>query len=259
MKGAKPRDFDEIAVGSMAGSQKFGNDIQRIPRDQWSQLLRQQTENGMLCSQIRNRGNAGKPIPSQDQNGQGFCWAYSPTAAAMVLRASAGMPYVELSAHSVACKIYNFQDRGAWNPLAFDFIREFGVAPASHWSPRSMDRSNDNSATWEAASNFRFTEGWIDIDASAAYDKNLAFDEIVTCLLLGLPCPVDFQWWGHSVLALDLVEVNRGFNVSDIRRWGLRIWNSWTDNWGNNGTGVIQGEKCYTMGASCPRSMTLAA
>jgi len=115
-----------------------------------------------------------------------------------------------------------------------------------------MQRSLDNASNWEAAQQYRISEGWLDM-AQPIWGKTMTFDQLASCLLLNVPCPVDFDWWGHSVLAMDLEEADDTLPLTNINRWAIRIWNSWTDNYGRNGTAIIIGKKAVPMGATAIR------
>tara|TARA_R110000868_G_scaffold250344_2_gene506855 strand:- start:4 stop:789 length:786 start_codon:yes stop_codon:yes gene_type:complete len=236
--GCVPRDFS-VQPRTVKAVQ-----FPLIPRSEWSERIRDMEATKSRLSDIRNTGDNGGPIRSYDQNGQGYCWAYSTTAAVTLLRAKANMPHVRLSAHAVACKIKNFRDEGAWGALSMEFISKNGVPSEAAWPAKSMSRSNDNAATWADAAKHKITEGWADLEVEA-WDRNMTFDQIGTLLLSRIPVVLDFAWWGHSVCGMDLVETSPG-------QFGVRIWNSWTDSWGDNGTGVLAGSKAIPMGASAP-------
>lgn len=209
--------------------------LQLIPRSEWSERIK---EKARLKSQLSDlRGS----IPSLDQNGQGYCWAYSTTSAVMLLRAISNQPYVRLSAHAIGCKVKNFRNEGGWCGLSAKFHREVGCPSVTHWQEKSMSRENDKPDTWANAAMHKVTEEWVDL-ASSVYDQNLTFDQVATCLLSNIPCAVDFNWWSHSVCGCDLVEVEPG-------SFGLRIWNSWSDSYGERGMGVLRGSKAIPNGA----------
>jgi hypothetical protein len=65
--------------------------------------------------------------------------------------------------------------------------------------------------------------------------------------MAGIPCVGDFNWWGHSVCLLDVVEVEPG-------DFGIRILNSWSDQWGERGTSVLRGSKCRPDNAIATRT-----
>lgn len=167
------------------------------------------------------------------------CWAHSSTSAVLLLRALEGQPYADLSAFAVACIIKRFRDQGGWGAESLEFIAERGIPTSEFWPQQSMRRENDNEATWNNARLHRVTE-WMDMEGG-----NKA--QLVTCLLSGIPVVSDFNWWGHSVCTMDLVS---------IKPFRTRIWNSWGDNWSDNGAGILEGGKAVPNGMIAPRVMT---
>lgn len=220
------------------------------------EMIADKVANKSQLSDIRNLAY-GSPYAAYDQNGQGFCWFYSGTAALTILRAKANMPYVRLSAHAGACKIKNFRDEGGWGAAGLDFQMKNGVPSVEYWAEKSMNRKYDTAETWENAKLHRVAEGFIDLDA-AAYDRNLTFQQVLTCLLRNIPVITDYNWWGHSVCAFDAVDVSPNKSNRDPSRYGVRIMNSWTNNWGTNGTGVLTGSKAVPNGATAPRSVVVS-
>jgi hypothetical protein len=169
--------------------------------------------------------------------------------------------------------IKRYRDEGGWGAQGLDWIMEKGLPTSEFWPQKSVNPANDNAATWADALNYRVTEGWIDL-AQAQYDRNLTFDQVITCLLLDIPVIGDFNWWGHSVCLLDVVDGNQQRETvkgdSGKRQttkqfedfWGLntlttgfsvRIWNSWGDSWSDKGMGVLTGNKAIPDGATAPR------
>lgn len=258
-KGAIPRDLELQPVGASASSQKFEEAMALISRDQWPELCKEMAANKLLLSDIRNTGNKGQQIPALDQNGQGFCWAYSTVACMQLLRAVNNEPFVQLSPHAVACKIFNFRDQGAWGAMSFDFIVEHGVPSDVYWPQKSMQRHYDNPETWLNAKKYRIAEGWIDLDIPHPADADMTFDQVATCLLSLIPVVCDFNWWGHSVCGMDLVDLKPNLGqqgLDDPQRWGVRILNSWTNDWGVDGTAVLEGNKAIPDGGCAARSVT---
>jgi len=240
-KGLVPRDYSTHPQGCYARAKPF--DIGLIPESEWQARLDDLKANKALLSDYRNvMGLNGGPIPSRDQNGKGYCWAHSSTSASLIVRAKANLPFADLSAYAVACVIKNFRDEGGWGAESLEFIAEKGIPSSEFWPQQSMSRSNDKPATWENAKLHRITE-WMDGSETKAEAKQ----QMVTALLLGLPCVVDYNWWSHSVCAIDLVSVSP---------FQIRIWNSWGDSWSENGTGILEGNKAIPDGLIIPRVMT---
>lgn len=241
-RGCVPRDYSVQPRTTFAPPK----DMPLIPRSEWDARIKEQEETQSSLEHIRMRGANGGMIPSLDQNGQGYCWAYSVTGTVMLCRARDNQPYVRLSAHGVACKVKGFKDEGGWCGLSAEFIRSKGIPPVDVWPEKSMDRANDNSATWERAKLFMITEDWVDLDVPHVADQNLTEDQIATLLLTNQPCALDFAWWGHSVCGIRWVKVESG-------SYGIKILNSWGDQWEDNGMSILRGEKMKPMGAVCTR------
>lgn len=254
-KGLIPRDYEKYPVGYYRAAPAWDFfDMPLIPQSEWSARIREMEDTKSRLSDIRRTASSGKPIPSLDQNGRGYCWAHSATMAVMMIRASMGLSYVRLSAYAIACVIKDYRDEGGWGAQALDFIATGinkngkhyeGVPSVDFWPEKSIKPSNDNQATWDNAALHKVTEGFVDIQA-AQYDRNLTFAQTMTCLLNRIPVIGDYNWWRHSICLLDPVEIEPG-------SFGVRILNSWSDQWGDLGEAVLQGNKAIPDGATAPR------
>lgn len=184
-----------------------------------------------------------------DQNGQGYCWAYSTAQATMLQRLKMGQPLVRLSPHAVACKIKNFRDEGGWCGLSAKFAKEQGYPSEEFWPQKSMAKKNDNAKTWENAALHRITADWVDL-RKQVYDQNLTMRQVTTCGFNNNPMALDFNWWGHSVCGLRRVRIAVG-------DWGTLILNSWP-NWGRFGLSVLRGSKGKPDGAIAIRAVGIS-
>jgi len=260
MKGLIPRNYSANPVGSYEGSLTFdrlNDELTLIPWEDMPDMIAEKVAQKSQLSDIRDTAY-GSPYPSLDQNGQGYCWNYSGNAALMILRAKANMPYIRMSAHAGAWVIKNGRDQGGWGAQGLDRLRSHGSPSVEFWPEKSMDgRRYNTPETWENAILHRISEGFIDLDA-AQYDRKLSFQQVLTCLLRDIPVISDFNWWGHSVCALDAVDVAPNKSNRDESRYGLRIINSWRDSWGANGTGVLTGRKAIPDGATAPRAVLMS-
>lgn len=238
--GAEPRRNFPPVAGSPPAEMKL------IPQSEWSDRIKEKERLGSRNSDARKRDG----IKHLDQQSMGYCWTHSTTHAAMVRRALDGQPYVPLSAYSVAAHLMDFRNKGGWCGYSLEFIKGHGIVPQSLW-PNNMAaglaRSLDNPENWEAAKAFRVTNDWVDLDAQHYYYQKLRFDQVATCLLNNEPLALDFDWWGHSVCGLDLVEVEPG-------SFGIRILNSWA-NWGDDGEAVLRGSKTIPNSAVAVRAV----
>jgi hypothetical protein len=236
-RGCVPRPYNACPVGYLACARPF--DLPLILQSEWQARLDAQIQAKAQLSDIRNRGKGGSPIPSRDQNGKGYCWFHSGVSAHLVARALAGEPYADLSAYAGACLIKGYRDEGGWGSEGVEWQADNGCPTSQFWPQQSMSRSNDTPAMRENAKLHRVTE-WMDLEP-----RNKA--QLVTCLLSGIPVVVDFNWWSHSVCAIDLVS------LSPFR---IRIWNSWGDSWSENGTGILEGQRAIPDGQIAPRVVT---
>lgn len=222
--GLIPRDFTQHPVGYLACAKPF--DLPLIPQSEWQARLDAQIAAKAQLSDIRNGGMGGQPIPSRDQDGVGYCWCHSGTSGMLIARAIMNEPYADLSAFSVGCLIKGYRDEGGFGAEGVEWMAAHGVATSEYWPQRSMSRSNDNPAMRANAILHKDLK-WMDLD------PNQMKAQLVTCLLLGIPVVADYNRWSHSVLAVDVVSLNP---------FSHRIWNSWSDSYGQNGMGILQGD-----------------
>lgn len=236
-RGAVPRDY------SVQPTEMFAppSEIKLIPRSEWEDRIREKERLKTRISDILLAGDKGKPIPSTDQNGHGYCWAYSTVGCVQAIRAINNQPYVRLNPHAVAAIIKNGRDEGGWCGLSAQFLKEHGVPSFEFWPEHSRSLSNDTREMRANAALHKVTEDWVDL-TKQVYDRNLTFDQVASCLLSNIPVAGDFNWWGHSVLLCDLVLVESG-------SFGIRSRNSWTDGWGDRGFSVHRGQKAIPDGA----------
>lgn len=264
-KGLIPRDYEKYPQGFYKSAPPM--DIPLIPRDQWVERIKDMDANKSRLSDIRRRsGPGGKPIPSLDQNGQGYCWAYSCTMTIMLARALMNQPYVRLSGHMVGCLVKNYVDEGGWCGLSLEFVEKNGIASVDFWEEKSMSRSNDTAAMRENAKLHVAAYSWADMSASV-YDRNFTEDQAMTLLLTRTPIQGDFNHWSHSVCLMDPVLVNERKAMTNLASldfndpkdlavyaaaFGKRGLNSWTDDWGDVGEFTLTGSKALLDGGVAP-------
>lgn len=242
-QGLVPRDFSAQPVRAVQ--------MDTIPRSEWSARIKEQIERKSRLSDVWRTGDAGKPIKHLDQAQSNYCWAHASVHAVYAVRAVNNQPFVNLSAYGVAATIMKGRNDGGWSALALQFIGEKGVPPQSRWPQGSFNLGYGTPDCWNDAAGFKAGETWVDV-AAPYYDRDLSFDQVATCLLLGEPVPVDLLWWGHAVCALDLVEV-------EANSFGIRIVNSWL-GWGDDmGMAVLRGKQAIPDNAVSLRTVTASA
>jgi hypothetical protein len=173
-----------------------------------------------------------------DQNGDGYCWAYSTGHAIMMERLRSNMPLVRLNPHATAAIIKHGQDEGGWCGLSAEFAAANGYAVEGNaegqWPLQSRNLKYDTPQVRAEMRKHRVVENWVD-PTRDVYDVQLATNQYATSLFHNNPSPSDFNWWGHSVCAIRWVRIEKG-------SWGPLIINSWK-GWGRFGLAVLQGYK----------------
>lgn len=211
-----------------------------VPESEWDARYDEQEKSQSSLEHVYRRAG----WENLDQNGHGYCWAYSTGAAVMLKRSAMGLPYVRLNPHSVAAIIKNGRDEGGWCGLSLKFGRDGGYAVEGNgpgqWPLHSRNTANLTPAVRENMLLHKVTDDWYDL-GRPEYGQQLTRQQLATCLFQNNPCPTDFNWWGHSVCSVRFVRVERG-------SWGLMILNSWK-GWGDRGLAVLRGSKAVPDGA----------
>jgi hypothetical protein len=221
-KGHIERDYEEVPLGTFGT--KFALPI--IPESETQARIEELVARKALISDLRKHYK----IKSRNQNGTNYCWTHGVVTALICCRMRAGLPYLDLSPASVAAIIKQGRNQGGWGAEALRFIQQHGVADSSVWPHNNIRDWRELSQSASVIENRKQT---VVTETLELRPRNL--DEIRTCLLLGIPVAVGYNWWGHEVCAVDPLWLDGTF--------AYRIWNSWSDSWSDNGMGVIQGRK----------------
>lgn len=241
-RGRIPRDYNEVPEGGLKGASPFSATV--IPRDKWVAMIQHQETTGTRNSDIAKR-NGIKPLNQQNTN---YCWCNAVVMAVMVIRCLANFRYILLSPASVAAIVKNFRNVGGWGGEALDQIVSDGVAPQELWPANAISRQYHTAEEIAEARNYRVTEWW---ELSAR-----SFDQLATCLLMGIPVAIGLNWWSHEVLAMDLVYLGKDALGRD--KFGVRILNSWGESYGEGGYAVLVESKATPDDAVAPRYATAA-
>lgn len=237
-KGLIQRDYGVMPFGSLPFAAPY--DMQLIPTEEWDDRIADQENNRISLEHIRK--DAG--IRSLDQDGYGYCWSFSTTKAAMLVRAVANQPTVELSAWAVAAIIKNYRDQGGWCQQSLEFGVNIGFPSLKLWPQGQVKRSLDTAEMREDAGTRKILE-WMDME-----DRN--WKQLGSNLLRLIPTMMDLNWWGHSVCGIRLMprKSSGPWQASHMR---VKIDNSWTPDWGEDGMAILEGNKAIPDGMAAPR------
>ena len=245
--GCVPRDYEEYPEAMFA--QPDG--MKLIEPSDWDAYYDKDEETKSSLEHVFLGGPDGKPrFVNLDQGQFGDCWCFSTGHSIMVNRLAQNLPIVRLNPSAVATMLKR-PDMGGWCGLSAQFARDNGYpvegTGPGQWPLQSHDMRYDTAESRELMTHHKITEDWVDL-TKQVYNRNLTERQLATCLFNNYACPVDFNWWGHSVCALRMVRISRG-------EWGLLILNSWK-GWGRYGLAVLRGNQRIPNGAVCVRSVT---
>lgn len=217
--GCIPRDFDidPVAMADSPDGMKLTleSELDAIYDEDMK------NEATLLHMYLRGVENGGKPaFQFLDQNGFPDCWFHSSTHAMMADRMKQGLEPVRFNAVAGATLLN--QLNGGWCGLSMKFLREHGCpvigTGPGEW-PYHSRKGRDVRELRENMARFKATEDWYDLGRKE-WDQHLAKQQLWTCGLNLVPCPVDYNEYGHSMLQLLWARSERG-------RWGSVILNSW--------------------------------
>ncbi len=162
----------------------------------------------------------------------------------MAARARQGEATVILSPGSIAGPVTGYRDEGAYIEDDLRQIADHGAASIEFVPTNQISRRGWKPGAEENAKLHRVTK-WIDMGGK---DGSM-FDRCATQLLLGNVCCVAYDWWGHAVTLIDLVEISPGV-------FGFSFRNSWGASYGDDGYAVLAEGKGTPNAAYSPIAST---
>lgn len=269
-KGRKARDWQKFPYGSPPFKATANPLPKLIPRSEWDERIRDLEQSGRALSKRRRKAG----LKSQDQNGTNYCWANGVISASRLKRMWQNEPNVALSAASVAAMIKKGANQGGWGGEALQYIIDNGMCTTATWPENDRNyRGRDTAESRAERALYKVTEWW------ELQSRN--FDLVMTFLLNEVPVPIGLDWWSHEVCAMDGVILsasvaNASYEAAKelykhipqeqrdplleraASRYSVRIWNSWTDDWSDEGEGTLSESKATPDDAVAPSVLTAA-
>lgn len=247
--GLVPRDYDQFPEAMFAQP----SEMALIPESEWDARYDEQEETQSSLEHIYLSGPNGNPaFVNLDQNGDGYCWAYSVGHSMMMDRLRRNLPMVRFNPHSVGAIIKSGRNEGGWCGESAQFATDKGIAiegnGQNQWPLHSRNVRLATPAMLAEMAKFKIDESWVDL-TQRVWSRNLTMAQVATCGFNNIPGPRDYNWWGHSVCGIRWVRVERG-------SWGQLILNSWR-GWGRHGLAVLRGSKAICNGGLAIRSTTV--
>lgn len=204
-----------------------------IPRSEWQARA---AERKAKRSRLRDMCDLAG-LPPKDQQQTNYCWINAPTYCVEVLRAHQNQDKVLLSPASAGAQIKGYRNVGGWGQEGLQWISDHGLVPCDKWPANAIDQRYATEENKQLALKYRVTEWW-ELPA-----RDIA--PTISCLLLGIPVAVGLQWWSHEVTYLDVDWVDG--------QPAILFRNSWGPRYGDNGYGILQGQRAIPDDAVAPR------
>lgn len=215
MLNANKRPLGSSGVNA---AKSMADSFEIIPEEEWPDLIAQKDREKSWLDDIITG------LKCKDQDGLGYCHGYGPVTCMEVMRWVAGLPYVELSAESVAGRVTGWQNEGGDPKEDLDVLVRYGACEASF-----MDQANSiNPNRWESgwqenALKYRAEEVFTQLDGDLWLMAG-------TCALRNIPTSPWFNWWGHCISGSYRLSYDAKTKV--IRR---KDRNNWGMSWGEDG------------------------
>lgn len=226
--GLIPRNFNTHPPGCYSVAPVFDTGL-IIPENEWKSRLKDQQDAKASLFDLRERYY--DTLKSLDQDGFGYCWAFSTTKAVMYIRAVMNQ-FDRLSAWAVASIIKNYRDQGGWGSESLEWIAKNGVPTLEKWpqgAGGSSARQYDTPDMRANAALHKVTEWW---DGTQSREQNKKI--MISAFLRGEAPTLDYNWLGHSMCGCRLVSIDPLVVDCD---------NSWGEDAGTKGLYRVEGSR----------------
>jgi len=219
-KGFSGRNFQDYPMNCIGKE----SSCPIVPRDDWDAIISSMEKGKTFPSQYAKR----LKLECINQGDTNFSWAAAAVYCVMFSRATHGLRNKALSTASVGSTVKHFENEPGCIIQAVEHICQFGIHSQDNWPQDKIDMSYDVQSSSNESKSNRVTE-WYEL-----YPGN--FDQLMSHLLHRIPVAVGYNWWSHAVVAVDPISLGGG-------EYGIRVRNSWGNNYGNEGYLILTEKK----------------
>lgn len=205
--------------------------VQLIPESEWAARAQQRLDD---AADIKSLTYATECL---DQDGRGQCWLYGNCGAFRSRCVIQGGVIRLPSVQSLAWAIYggrSWGNRGGDPADSFEALMDQGAARSQLW-PMNGEGQSGKCKTDAAEADRANNHLLVGVELG---HENKRWNELVSCLLQGIPCAACWDWWSHHTEVCDYMPSGN-----------LRGRNSWSADYGDNGFYELAGSKKFPSGA----------
>lgn len=226
--GMTPRDYAAAPFGS---ANKPARDLSMgevLKRSQFADAIKRADENKTTPDDWRI---ALAPW-IENQQSWGYCWGFGACKAVEIAYAMSGYNVPHLNPFPTAFRIKQGRNQGGWAQEYLEGVDKFGIVEHSLWNGNEASM-----AKWERGE-IKANGELHKVTASLELPTN-DFAALVTSLThpkVPRPVTLGLNWWGHLVCGVRAVVIEPG-------KFGIKIVNSWGENWGEGGCAILTEQK----------------
>lgn len=187
-----------------------------------------------FCGSVFNFSVEGDNSYVAEGIGVHNCWCFSGVGGLMLEREIEGLPHLSLSPSSVGGPVTGYVNKGYYIEECLKYMVDHGAATTDYVPQTTTNRASFKQGWNESASCNKVTM-WNDVGTNA--------QKQMTMLLTGRPLPVAHNWWGHAILHLRVLDRYPKLAANNPLRYGRLYLNSWGEDWGDGGCGILEGQR----------------
>ena len=220
-KGYEGRDLDKYPRGGLKCARMVSKP--KIDEKTVRELIKEKDEKkSWITDESDRRGRRRK-----NQASTNFCWGNAGCGGMELCILMEGGPLLDLSAAYACCGVNGGRNQGGSGISWVEWAHENGVCTSQFWQTNMV--ASPSRATADAKANAMKHK----LELLNEFDPG-DYDSINASIVMDEPVTVGIPAWSHEILITRLTIDSRG-NIKRI------FDNSWGDDWGNKGRGILDG------------------